>query len=47
MQNSYGAQQDPVVVVLDSIGAEPLAGSGFETEKFDQEFLATEPAAEE
>jgi hypothetical protein len=47
MQKSYGAQQDPVAAVLDSIGAEPLAGSGFETEKPDQDFLATEQAAGE
>jgi hypothetical protein len=47
MQNSYSPQQDPVATVLDAVGAEPLAGSGFETEKPDQAILATEQAAEE
>ena len=47
MQKSYGAQQDPVAAVLDVIGAEPLTGSGFEAEKPDQDFLATEQAAGE
>ncbi len=47
MQNSHGAQQDPVAAVLDLIGGEPLAGSGFETEKPNQDFLATEQAAQE
>lgn len=47
MQHSYGAQQDPIATMLDAIGGEPLAGSGFETEKPDQDFLATEQAAQE
>jgi hypothetical protein len=37
MQNSFEWAQD-TEAILDSLGAEPLDGSGFETEPFDPDF---------
>jgi hypothetical protein len=47
MQNSQDIQRKSSVTLLDAIGGEPLAGSGFETEDPDEGFSVTEEAVEE
>ena len=42
MQNSYGFQGDPTAVVIEEIGGEPLAGSGFEAEEPEPDFSSAE-----
>ncbi len=39
MQNSFECVQD-IQAILDSFGAEPLDGSGFETEPCDPDFAS-------
>jgi hypothetical protein len=47
MQNSQDFQRDLSAALLDAIGGEPLAGSGFETEEPESGFSATELDREE
>lgn len=47
MQNSQDFQRDLSAVLLDAIGGEPLAGSGFETEEPEPSFSAAEWDREE
>ncbi len=47
MQNSKKVQCDLSGASIDLIGGEPLAGSGFETEKPDPTFSAAELEGEE
>lgn len=47
MQNSHDFQYDLTAVVIDEIGGEPLAGSGFETEEPEPGFSAAELEGEE
>jgi hypothetical protein len=43
MQNSWDLHSEPEAL-LEEIGGESLAGSGFETEQPDEGFVAEEPA---
>jgi hypothetical protein len=43
MQNLRDIQRDSSSALLDAIGGEPLAGSGFETEEPEPGFSSTEP----
>ena len=47
MQNLQDIQRDTLSALLDAIGGEPLAGSGFETEEPDPGFSAAELGGEE
>ncbi len=47
MQNSHDFQHDLLVVSIDAIGGEPLAGSGFETEEPELGFSPAELEGEE
>jgi len=47
MQNSYGFQCDLTALVIEEIGGEPLAGSGFETEEPELGFSPAELEGEE
>ena len=47
MQNSQDSQRDLSAASLDTIGGEPLAGSGFETEEPEPGFSAAEMEAKE
>jgi hypothetical protein len=47
MQNLQDAERSPVLAALDTIGGEPLAGSGFETEEPDPSFSITNLGGEE
>ena len=47
MQNSPGFQRDPLAALLDAIGGQPWASSGFETEEPEQGFSAAELGTEE
>jgi len=47
MQNSRDFQRDLTIVSLDEIGAEPLAGSGFDTEEPEPDFSSAELDGEE
>jgi hypothetical protein len=47
MQNLQDLQRDSFLASLDSIGGEPLAGSGFETEESGSDFFTTEFGREE
>ena len=47
MQNSKDIQRDSSAGLLDTVGGEPLAGSGFETEDPDEGFSVTEEAVQE
>lgn len=47
MQNSVYFRHDLSAGLIDSIGGEPLAGSGFETEASEPGFSAAESEGEE
>jgi len=47
MQNSDDFRTDAPAVLIDAIGGEPLAGSGFETEEPEPGFSAAELDGEE
>ncbi len=47
MQNSQEFQRNLAAVSIDSIGGEPLAGSGFETDEPEPGFSAVEPERKE
>jgi hypothetical protein len=47
MQNSQDILRKSSTALLDAIGGEPLAGSGFETEDPDEGFSVTDEAVEE
>jgi len=47
MQNSQDSQRDLSAASLDTIGGEPLAGSGFEAEEPEPGFSAAELDGEE
>jgi hypothetical protein len=46
MQNLHEIQQDSSAELLDAIGGEPLAGSGFETEKPESDFHTADEVEE-
>jgi hypothetical protein len=46
MRNSQDIQHDSSTASLDAIGGEPLAGSGFETEKPESDFHTTDGVEE-
>jgi hypothetical protein len=46
MQNLQDIQPDALSVLLDAIGGEPLAGSGFETEEPESDFSNTNEVGE-
>ena len=47
MQKSQGNERRVSPTLLDSIGGEPLAGSGFEKEDPEEDFSITEEAIQE
>ena len=47
MQNLQGIQRDASATLLEALGGEPLAGSGFEMEDPDEGFSVTEEAIQE
>jgi hypothetical protein len=47
MQNSKDIQRDSSAWLLDTLGGEPLSGSGFETEDPDEGFSVTKEAVQE
>ena len=47
MQNLQNTERDSITAALDAIGGEPLAGSGFETEEPESDFLTSELGGEE
>jgi len=47
MQSSYDFRHDLSAELIDAIGGEPLAGSGFETEEPEPGFSAAEFEGEE
>ena len=47
MQNSKDIQRDSSAGLLDTVGGDPLCGSGFETEDPDEGFSVTEEAVQE
>jgi hypothetical protein len=47
MQNSLELRRDWAAVLLDAIGGEPLAESGFETDEPELEFFAAKLSGEE
>ena len=47
MQISEDSQRDQSGVLIDAVGGEPLAGSGFENEEFEPSFNAAESEGEE
>ena len=46
MQNLQNIQRDTLSALLDAIGGEPLAGSGFETEDPESGFSNTDEVGE-
>jgi hypothetical protein len=46
MQNSQDIQHDSSVALLDAIGGESLAGSGFEAEEPESDFHTTDEVEE-
>jgi hypothetical protein len=47
MHNSPEVKRDSGAILLDAVGGEPLAGSGFELEAPDEGFSVTEEAVRE
>jgi hypothetical protein len=47
MQISEDSQRDQSGVLIDAVGGEPLAGSGFENEELELSFNAAESEGEE
>ena len=47
MQNSDDRQPDAPALLIDAVGGEPLAGSGFEAEEAEPGFAAAELDGEE
>jgi len=47
MKNSQDLQRKSSATLLDAIGGEPLAGSGFETEDPEEGFSVTKEAVQE
>ena len=47
MQDSWDAQRDRVIALLNEVGGERLDGSGFETDEPELAFVDTQLAGEE